>query len=196
MTFKRRKINHIEIIQGAKRLRGDPLGIKEEEKVANHFEKLYSEKMVLDLVNFDCQFRKLNKNFANFLERPFKEDEVWETIQGCYGNKSLGLNRYNLNFFKNQWNVVKFMREFYKHEQPRCKVNALFIDLIPKILNPNNLSEKLISLVGNLYNIVAKTWANRLRNVIDEVIGKNRFASIKGRQLMVMHLQPTKRWIG
>ncbi|EOY03669.1 Uncharacterized protein TCM_018759 [Theobroma cacao] len=178
----------IDKLNGAEGIVEDPESIKRE--VVNHFQKLYTKQLVLDVKEMDWEMGTLKRESAEYLEKPFKEEEFWATIQGCDDNKAPGPDGYNLNFFKNQWNVVKkevmkFMGDFHKEGGLGCGVNASFITLILKVQNPTSLGEyRPISLVGNLYKIVAKTLANRLRNVIGEVIGRNQFAFIKGKQLM------------
>ncbi|XP_021288343.1 uncharacterized protein LOC110419572 [Herrania umbratica] len=183
-----RRVNRMDKIKGVDGMKEIPEAIKGE--VERHFQNLYNVKEVLELINLDCNLEKLKPESASFLEKPSKEEEVWGTIQGCDGNKALRPDGYNLNFFKNQWEVVKddiidFMKKFYKNGQLGYGVNSSFIALISKVQNPNNLSEyKSISLVGSLYKIVAKTLADCLRMVIGKVIGKNQFAFIKRRQLI------------
>ena len=64
-------------------------------------------------------------------------------------------------------------------------MNALFIALIPKRSSAFGLNDyRQISLVGGIYKILAKVLANRLRDVLDEVIGPNQFSFIKGRQIL------------
>ncbi|GKU91159.1 hypothetical protein SLEP1_g5069 [Rubroshorea leprosula] len=73
------------------------------------------------------------------------------------------------------------------HEQGRLVKgsNSSFIVLIPKVENPQRIEEfRPISLIGVMYKIVAKLLANRLRQVLDRVIGEQQMAFIEGRQLM------------
>lgn len=166
----------------------DLSSIKDE--VAWHFENLCWENLVIKLVDLDCSFNSINADLAHWLEILFEEEEVWETIKGCNGNKAPGLDGFNLNFFKLHWEVVKtdvmkFIGKFYKSGDLGRGVNASFIALIPKVQNPSNLGEyKLISLLDSLYKIVSKTLANRLQKVIGKVIDRNQFAFVNGRQLM------------
>ncbi|EOY21945.1 Uncharacterized protein TCM_014115 [Theobroma cacao] len=146
--------------------------MKELEEVVRHFQDLYKENEVLEIVNLGCHFNKLFEESVDFLERPFEEDEIWETIQGHDGNKAPGPNGYNLNFFKKQWpiikrNVMRFMDEFFSNGKLGHSVNTSFIALIPKVPNPTSLSDsRPISLVNSLYKILA----NRLKTVIGMVL--------------------------
>lgn len=172
MTSAKKRANHIEKIQMEKGLREDPISIKE--KVALHFEKLYREKQVLELKDIDWNFGWLNDDLVRKLD--FEEEEVWGTIRGCDGNKALGLDGCNLNFFKHQWKVVKkdvmeFMSMFHRNGQLGRGINASFIALVPKVVNPTNLGEYMaISLVSNLYKIVVKIIVNRSRNWLGKLL--------------------------
>lgn len=61
----------------------------------------------------------------------------------------------------------------------------LFITLIAKYRNPQNLSQfRPIFLVGCLYKILAKVLAIRMRRVIGKVIDNCQSAFVKKRQLL------------
>ncbi|EOY03923.1 Uncharacterized protein TCM_019134 [Theobroma cacao] len=59
------------------------------------------------MASIEGAFHRLSEESKNFLKKPFLKEKVWETIYGCDGNKAPSLNKYNLEFFKGQWQVVK-----------------------------------------------------------------------------------------
>ena len=64
------------------------------------------------------------------------------------------------------------------------RLNAFFIVLIPKCSSLIGLNDyRPISLVGSIYNL-SKFLANKLRDVMEEVIGPNQFVFVKGRQIL------------
>lgn len=136
---------------------------------------------MLQLVILGCQLNKLSKKSVKFLERPFDEENVLKIINGCDVNKTSSSDGYNINFFKKQWSMVKvdvmkLMDRLFHCDKLRYSVNASIIAFIPKVPNMTNLKEyHLISLVGCLYKILAKTLANRLKMVMGEMIGCNQF---------------------
>ena len=115
---------------------------------------------------------------------------MWEAIRHCDGNKAPGPDGFNLYFFKSQWSVVKdnvmmVLDEFFSLGSFDSKLNKSFITLIPKCAMPTCLNDyRPISLVGSMYKILAKVLANRLRSVINEVIGPNQFSFVKGKQIL------------
>ncbi|KHN07949.1 Transposon TX1 putative 149 kDa protein, partial [Glycine soja] len=70
------------------------------------------------------------------------------------------------------WDVLKpdisrFLDEFHANGVFPRGSNASFITLIPKLKDPQNLSQyRPISLIGCVYKIVAKLLANRLKRVM------------------------------
>lgn len=61
-------------------------------------------------------------------------------------------------------------------------LNHTFVALIPKVTDPKTVSDyKPISLCNVLYKIIAKTLANRLKLVLNDIISKNQSAFVPGR---------------
>lgn len=63
--------------------------------------------------------------------------------------------------------------------------NSSFISLIPKNKDAPKLGEFIpISLIGSYYKIIAKILANRIKKVIDKVIGEAQNAFLSGRYIL------------
>ncbi|KAK3199765.1 hypothetical protein Dsin_023180 [Dipteronia sinensis] len=124
------------------------------------------------------------------LEVEFSEDEVWKALSECDGNKAPGPDGLHINFIKANWELIKgdfmiFMHTFYHDGSVIKGFNCTFIGLIPKIKILISLQDfRPISLVGSLYKVLAKVLANRLKMVMDSVIGPSQMAFVKGRQIM------------
>lgn len=52
-------------------------------------------------------FVQVSSSDNAFLTSPFTIEEIKETVWSCDGNKSPGLDGFNLNFFKNCWDTLK-----------------------------------------------------------------------------------------
>ena len=64
--------------------------------------------------------------------------------------------------------VLAVFKEFYQHSKFEKSLNTTFIALIPKKNGAPNIYEfRPISLVGNVYKILAKVLANCLKEVLD-----------------------------
>lgn len=119
----------------------------------------------------------------------FSAEEIKKAIWGFDSNKSPGPDGYSFAFIKaNRENmegeVLRMMDEFHEKGKRVRGLNASFMVLIRKKGDYRTLDEySPISLVGCLHKIIAKTLANRLSKVIEEVISDNQFAFIGGRQI-------------
>ena len=61
-------------------------------------------------------------------------------------------------------------------------LNHTYIALIPKVCNPRKVTEfRPISLYNVIYRIVAKVLANKLKQVLDEIISPNQSAFVPNR---------------
>ena len=75
--------------------------------------------------------------------------------------------------------------EFYHHSKFEKSLNATFIALIPKKNDASNIRDfRPISLVGSLYKILSKVLANRLKQVLDQLISKSQNSCVGGRQIL------------
>ena len=62
------------------------------------------------------------------------------------------------------------------------EINAAFLTLIPKVLNPEDLREyRPISLVGCVYKVLSKILTNRLKKVLPSIIGPFQGAFVQNR---------------
>ena len=72
--------------------------------------------------------------------------------------------------------------EFFQHCKFEKSLNATFIELIPKKNDASNVRDfHPISLVGNVYKILAKVLAIRLRVVLDQLISETQNSFMGGR---------------
>ncbi|XP_028117458.1 uncharacterized protein LOC114315090 [Camellia sinensis] len=121
-------------------------------------------------------------HFFHELETKFSEAKIKAAIKECNGNKTPGLDGFNLPCFQKYWKVIKkeilmFIRDFHTHCKLTYGINSSFITLIPKNENPVELGNyRPISLVGSIYKILSKVLAHRQKKVILEVIGDTQSA--------------------
>ncbi|KAK3212400.1 hypothetical protein Dsin_017106 [Dipteronia sinensis] len=124
------------------------------------------------------------------LEEVFSIEEVWEAVRNCGVDKSPGPDGLNFNFIKANWEVIKddvmnFFGKFYSDGSRIKELNNTFVALIPKIPKPVNMGDfRPISLVGTMYKVVAKVLENRLKRVMEAIIGETQMAFIKNRQIL------------
>ncbi|KAK3219374.1 hypothetical protein Dsin_013344 [Dipteronia sinensis] len=124
------------------------------------------------------------------LKENFSIEKVKEALDGHDANKALGPNGYSMNFIKKRWKVIEgdfmsFMNEFFVDGSNVSNLNHTFITLIPKVVDPSSLSDyKPISLVNSLYKVLGKILSNRLRKVMDRVIGESQMAFVEKCQII------------
>ncbi|GKV44765.1 hypothetical protein SLEP1_g51921 [Rubroshorea leprosula] len=99
----------------------------------------------------------MKEEIANFFENMFKEEN-------CERPKLEGISFQQITEQENASLVAPFSED---------EIKAAMIE-----------EYRLISLIGAVYKIFAKLLANRLKKVLDQVIGKQQMAFISGRQLM------------
>ena len=81
--------------------------------------------------------------------------------------------------------VLAMFEEFYQHGKFKKSLNATFIALIPKKNGASNIRDfRPISLVGSVYKILAKVLANRLKEVLDQLISESLNSFVGGRQIL------------
>ncbi|XP_019418502.1 PREDICTED: uncharacterized protein LOC109329277 [Lupinus angustifolius] len=139
---------------------------------------------------YGVEFRRLLDVQISELDDGFLAEEIKAAVWSCVGDKSLGPDGFNLNFFQACWDIIKndiilFIQEFYLFGKLPKGLNSSFITLIPKIKNPSKTHElRPISLVGSLYKILAKILVVRLKVIMSSLISSSQSAFISDRNVL------------
>ena len=126
------------------------------------------------------------RHLAEWLKRPFEEDEIKRTIQECDGDKAPGPDGFTLELYKTHWETMKddVMRVFCKFAKDgviHCVTNETYVCLIPKKANSSKVKDfRPISLVTSLYKIIAKLLSSRLKEVLADTIGESQGMFVAG----------------
>ncbi|XP_065628619.1 uncharacterized protein LOC136067152 [Quercus suber] len=105
----------------------------------------------------------ISEEDANWLDRPFDEDEVYKVVHDFNGDNAPGPDGFSMAFFQSCWSLVKnnimnVFHNFHAHAVFEKSLNATFLALIPKKNDAVDVKDfRPISLVGGLYKIIAKT---------------------------------------
>ncbi|GKU90763.1 hypothetical protein SLEP1_g4714 [Rubroshorea leprosula] len=159
------------------------------EEIAKHFQNLFTEEMWSRPKLENISFEQISEAQNCFLTAPFTEEEIRAVVWDCDSSKAPGPDGLNFRFVKLFWGTIKkeimeFIQEFHDTGRLVKGANESFVVLIPKVNDPEKIEEyRPISLIGVMYKILSKLLANRLRNVLDGVIGDTQMAFIAGRQL-------------
>jgi hypothetical protein len=104
---------------------------------------------------------------CDVLERPFTESEVEAALFQMAPNKAPGVDGFNVGFFQIYWQLVKLcavnaVLGFLNGCDLPEDVNKPLLVLIPKVSNPQDLSQYRHISFYALYKLCSKTMANRL----------------------------------
>ena len=111
-------------------------------------------------------------------------------VKDFEGDKAPGPDGFPMAFFQACWDVIKLdlmevFQFFFERGQFEKSLNATFISLIPKKSDAVEVKDfRPISLIGGVYKIIAKVLANRLKEVIGDVISESQNAFVKNRQIL------------
>ncbi|GLT99814.1 hypothetical protein SLE2022_172280 [Rubroshorea leprosula] len=166
----------------------DPDMVKDE--MVKYFSKMFREDSWNRPKPSNLAFRRISSEQKEWLERPFTAEEIEEGLKSCDGSKAPGPDGYNFNLLKFMWSSVRddfvaFFREFHQNCRLVKGLNSSFLALVPKKLSPRDLKDfRPISLIGCMYKLLAKVLANRLKEVMPEIISETQSAFVGGRQLV------------
>ena len=97
---------------------------------------------------------------------------------------------FSLAFFHHCWGVMErdvltVFDKFYLHNKFEKSLNATFLALVLKKNDASNIRDfRPISLVGSVYKILVKVLANRLKEVLDQLISESQNSFVGGRQIL------------
>ena len=132
-------------------------------------------------------FMGLVTSEAERLEIPFSEEKVFTALSDLDKYKALGPDNFTMAFWFFCWDVVKvdvmrFFRDFHEMGRFVKSLNATFLVLVPKKGGVEDLKDfRPISLVGNLYKLLANVLANRIKKVMGKVISESQNAFVVGK---------------
>jgi hypothetical protein len=112
-----------------------------------------------------------------YLDAPFSEKEVWETIKKLPSDKAPGPNWFTDGFYKACWPIIKqdimravsavWSRRFKNFD----KLNSAYITLIPKVVGADQVKDsRPISLVHRFAKLIIKLLATRLAGRLNEEV--------------------------
>lgn len=157
------------------------------EAASDFFSELYKEEFPLRPKLNGLNFKKLSENSWVWIEYDFTDEEIFEALKRCNGDKAPETDGFNLNFLQEFWHVVKddileMFMEFHRTGKFVRSLNSTFLVLIVKKRGAIDIRDfRPISLVGCIYKLLAKVLTRRLSTVLGEVIGECQHAFVEGR---------------
>jgi hypothetical protein len=159
-----------------------------EETMVNHFRTLFQSQETSHIQRtVEVVKNSISQEDYNHLSAEFTEDEVKEAIQSMKGLAAPGPDGLPALFYHTYWDIIgqdvtQTALQILNNNEDTTPYNNTHICLIPKKSNPDHPSDfRPISLCNVTLKIITKTIANRLKNILPNVISPNQSAFVPGR---------------
>lgn len=130
---------------------------------------------------------KVTEEMNEMLDQPFSENEIVATLAQMCPTKAPGPDGFPAVFFQKHWKTVSegvlaTCMHILNDRASITHLNHTLIALIPKVKKPRKVTEyRPISLCNVIYRIVAKTIANRLKQILHSIIATTPSAFVPNR---------------
>lgn len=148
---------------------------------AEFYKNLYTneDSIHCDFEKIPNRFPKLQDSLLMDIQREVNDDDIKYVVYSIKGMKAPGPDGIHGLFIQNQWKrvggtVCNFVRNVLLEPERISEVNETLIALIPKVDHPKSVKEfRPIALCNVIYKVVTKIIANRLKDHMDYLVGKN-----------------------
>lgn len=147
--------------------------------------EVVSEHYLAGVLEYRCP-----ESTAASLVRDITPDEIKGVLFSMPSNKAPGPDGYPVEFYKSAWPIIgkdftTAVQSFFIYGFMPRGVNATILSLIPKRTDPETMKDyRPIACCNMLYKVVSKLLANRLKELLPELIEPNQTAFIKDRLLL------------
>ncbi|XP_058725646.1 uncharacterized protein LOC131596933 [Vicia villosa] len=184
---QRRKTNRIKRMMDSSRRWGSGPG-KCEKILLEYFEGNFSSSNPSEISSV-CSVtqKRLSKTQKEWCAKPFSPEEVKIALFQMNPSKAPGPDGLNTCFFQKYWNivgkdVVSAALDILNNGKDSVSLNSTFICLIPKLKNHKALKDfKPISLCNVVMKVITKSIANRLKDILPDIVSEEQSAFVKGR---------------
>uniref|UniRef100_A0A8R7QRC4 Reverse transcriptase domain-containing protein n=1 Tax=Triticum urartu TaxID=4572 RepID=A0A8R7QRC4_TRIUA len=129
---------------------------------------------------------RVTSHMNESLAMEFTREEVYEALQSIGDLKAPGLDGMPSIFYKKCWDIVgdevvaEVLNVLNGGPMPEGW-NDTCVVLIPKVKNPESMKDlRPISLCNVVYKLVSKVLANRLKQILPDIISPNQSAFVPG----------------
>ncbi|KAH9698518.1 reverse transcriptase domain-containing protein [Citrus sinensis] len=154
-----------------------------------HFKEAKDFKSTEDQIEMLLLDEEVSAGMNEQLDRPFIEEEVTAALAQMCPTKAPGPDGLPAAFFQKHWKSVKssvISTSLYilNDKGIISPLNHTHIVLIPNIQKPERVTNfRPISLCNVIYRVIAKTIANRLKDMLNHVISPSQSAFIPNRMI-------------
>eukprot|EP00253_Pinus_taeda_P028145 PITA_28145 len=158
-----------------------------------HFQSLFKNQGEITLAEViqtaQCFHRYVEEEEADHLMDPVTKEEVESVIKSMAKEKSPGPDGWSVELFSHFFEqigeeITEVVEESRSKGEVYSPFNATFITLIPKKEAPESFEDfRPISLCNNIYKIIAKVIALRIKPILSRHISPEQFGFLNGRQI-------------
>ena len=156
-----------------------------------YFEKIYTTSSPTGINEVTNAIpRRVTNEMNSKLTKTFTSEEVLKALQQLHPTKAPGPDGTSAIFFHNYWdiagpNIINMVLNVLNSNLSMTDINKTNISLIPKTNQPTKMTEfRPISLCNTTYKIISKVLANRLKDILPNIISKNQSAFTPNRLIM------------
>ncbi|CAN6713710.1 unnamed protein product [Malus baccata var. baccata] len=137
----------------------------------------------------DCVTPKVSEEMNVALTATVSVEEIKTAAMKMGGLKAPGPDGFQRIFYQSQWDIIasdvnNMIVDLMNGSLQPLRLNATHLALIPKVLNPESVSQfRPISLCNYSYKILSKVLANRLKRWLPVLISTTQNAFVEGRQI-------------
>lgn len=133
--------------------------------------------------------RVLTSNQQANMVRPVSMEEIKKAMFSIDSGKAPGPDGYNAVFFKQNWEIVgaevtEAVHSFFTNNQLLKAWNATVVSLIPKTVVPQTMRDfRPISSCNVVYKCISKILVNRIRPMLNHLVGSQQSAFVTDRHI-------------
>lgn len=136
-----------------------------------------------------ANFPQLNNERWDWFNADFTPDEVKKAIFDMSPYKAPGPDGFHAGFYQKSWatvgNVItKQTLDFLNSGVMEEGLNDTLVTLLPKVNNPEEVAQfRPISLCNVSYKVITKVMTNRIKGILNDLIGLEQSSFVPGRQI-------------
>jgi ribonuclease HI len=154
----------------------------------SYFRNLFEADQTLDPTPLIHLFEeKISPEMNTKLCEEFTDKEISDALFQIGPLKAPGPDGFPARFFQRNWGTLKeeiivAVKEFFKTGSMPPGINDTSIVLIPKVDDPEGMSQfRPISLCNVIYKVISKCLVNRMRPILGDIISQAQSAFVPGR---------------
>ena len=132
----------------------------------------------------------LNQGQQSYLMWEVTAEEIQYSLFSIAYGKALEPYGFNGKFFNHAWRIIgeevtKAIISFFRDGKLLKEINFTIITLVPKVQNPFFLFDyRSISCCNTLYKCITKIIANRIKEILPQLVSPSQSAFVPGRKIV------------